>query len=194
MSERGRPTEFPNLKKGIVDEVLLNLASDRNKFVQETQQTLKKENEHLEKLFAFSRERIARKEDYINWSLTYYAILSRSAKNEGLPMIDVSQEIIDKIGTEVKLRSESARAKGTNPLEFLEDSMNMIGKFAKEDKAISGELGKFWNCFFEFLAESSSPETKVSSIHLGVAVYDFANTIRIQHRIDQGEQPFPQQN
>lgn len=194
MVERNNPGDLPKPIDGVTKKVLAELKTDRERFIAETRDMLSKENKPLENLLRFASPRVLRSGDFMDWTLAYYAILSRSAKTQGVPMIEVTQNVIDKIGVEKHLRSDSARAKGVSPDRFLENSMNMIGAFAAEDSTNSKELELYWQKFFNFMAASTTPATRVPSIQLGVAVYDFADTIRIQHRINKGEQPFPEQN
>ncbi len=194
MVEQRKPTDLPNPADGIADEVLAELRLDRTGFIEETLAILSKENRPLVNLLTYARRRVIRSDDFMDWTLVYYAILSKSARKQGLPMIEVTQSVIDKIGVERHLRADGSRAKGVNPLKFLEDSMDMVGAFAGEDSMKSKELELYWDNFFNFMADSTTPATRIPSIQLGVAVYDFADILRTQHKINNGVQPFPMQN
>ncbi|HVF69632.1 MAG TPA: hypothetical protein VNA13_03645 [Xanthomonadales bacterium] len=194
MLEGRKSGDLPDPTEGITDEVLAELRTDRDRFVEETLTVLSDENKPLESFLTFARQHVMRSDDLMDWTLAYYAIVSRSARNQGIPMIGVSQSVIDKVSEEGVLRGNGARARGMNPTKFLEESMDMVGTFAQEDGAKSKELKSYWNNFFNFMADSTTPATRVPSIQLGVATSDFANIIKTQHNIKQGKQPFPNQN
>lgn len=196
MVEGERPRDFPRPAEGITAEVFSEQEINKDQFTLKTLSLMEDENMPLKNLVIFAKQRVLKSIEFQDWTLAYYAILSRSAKKQGVPMIEVTQSVIDKIGVEKHLRGDSARARGVNELTYLAESMDNINNFAIKDRAISEELGKYWDRFFTFLADmaESNPMNRFPSIHLGIAVFDFAETIRIQHRIDKGEQPFPQQN
>lgn len=196
MVEGNKSGDLPEPKDGITAEVLAELRADREKFVEETRQLLGEENKPLEEFVSFASKKLYKGEEFMDWSLAYYAILSRSAKTKGIPISEVSQDVVEKVGIEKKLRADGARARGVNKLWFLNESMENIGAFAEEDRGRSSELGTYWDNLFNFLADmaTSNPQDRLPSIQLGVAIFDFADTIHIQHRINNGEQPFPQLN
>lgn len=179
--------------EGVTDKVFVDLLTDRVSFVRSSMQHVREQNPPLLDILVHLIVKSDR-ETILDWCLCYYEIYRRSAEHAGLPMITISQSLVDSIwAQEDKQIQLSEQGDDQTIGDFFKRKEELQDERVNIECKKSKELEKFWAYLINFKAYSISHQ-KLPLFLINESfdiMYDIQEVFLEQEKVNKLNQSFP---